>query len=112
MSFGTTMPRRSANNYNRTTDELAYALRIKSQTLRKRYCLYGSYFGIRPLRLPNGKLLWPDAAIEDLVAERCVDVEADISDRFRETPAAPGGGTYFSAGEAQSSRRNRPGSLT
>jgi len=42
-----------------TTDELAKALSLKSQSIRKRYSLTGSYFGIRPTKLPNRQLRWP-----------------------------------------------------
>lgn len=79
MSYGIKASPKPASHYNRTTDEFADLLRIKSQTVRKRYCQHGSYFGIRPLRLPNGKLLWPDATLENLLVEQLVKVETDIS---------------------------------
>lgn len=42
-----------------TTNEMAEALKIKPQTIRKRYCLTGSYYGCRPHKLSNGMLRWP-----------------------------------------------------
>jgi hypothetical protein len=70
MSVRTIEPDKPAENYNRTTDEFANQWRVQSQTVRKRYSQHGSYFGIKPLRLPNGKLLWPDRTLEPLVVEQ------------------------------------------
>lgn len=41
------------------TAEFADLNGVKDQTVRKRFCLTGSYFGIRPCKLINGRLLWP-----------------------------------------------------
>jgi len=54
--------------YCLTTKELAAKFRAQEQTVRKRYAATGTYCGVRPLKLPNGRLLWPDGAIEQLVA--------------------------------------------
>jgi hypothetical protein len=70
MSVRTIEPHKPAANYSRTTDEFANQWRVQSQTVRKRYSQYGSYFGIKPLRLPNRKLLWPDRTLEPLVANQ------------------------------------------
>ena len=32
---------------------------IKPQSIRVQLCRTGSYFGIRPSKLPNGRLAWP-----------------------------------------------------
>jgi len=32
---------------------------VKDQTVRRRFCITGSYFGIRPRKLINGRLVWP-----------------------------------------------------
>ncbi|WP_323012526.1 hypothetical protein [Castellaniella sp.] len=46
-----------------TTDQLAAQLQIKPQTLRAALCRDGAYFGVRPHKMPNRRLLWPvDAA--------------------------------------------------
>ena len=52
-----------------TTEELAAALSVKQDTLRKRLCQTGSYFGLRPKKLPNGKLRWPADSVEALVCK-------------------------------------------
>ncbi len=42
-----------------STDEFAAALGIKPTTVRVRFCRTGSYYGIRPIKLPNRLLRWP-----------------------------------------------------
>jgi hypothetical protein len=49
-----------------STDELAALLSIRPQSIRKRLCQTGGYFSLRPLKLPNGRLMWPADAIEQL----------------------------------------------
>lgn len=49
-----------------TTEDLAAALGLKAATLRHRLCVEGTYFGITPHKLPNGRLLWPSDSIERL----------------------------------------------
>jgi hypothetical protein len=49
------------------TETLADRLGIKAQSIRARLCRAGSYFGVRPQRLPNGRLLWPDDAFDQIV---------------------------------------------
>jgi len=41
-----------------TTVELAQALNVASQTIRKNYCLTGYAYGIKPRKIGN-RLLWP-----------------------------------------------------
>ena len=41
-----------------TTEELAALLRIVPQTPRASLCRFGHYMGMRPVKLPNGRLLW------------------------------------------------------
>ncbi|SNX59268.1 hypothetical protein SAMN06296273_0708 [Nitrosomonas ureae] len=48
------------------TDEIARVTNHKPQTVRKKYCLTGEYFGIRPVKLGN-RLLWPVADIAKLL---------------------------------------------
>ena len=50
-----------------TTKELATTLAVQPQTLRKRFSQTGSYFGITPLKMPNGKLRWPIEAVKSLL---------------------------------------------
>lgn len=50
-----------------TTGELAAELGIGPQSIRKRYSQTGSYFGLRPVKLPNRRLLWPANPLEKLL---------------------------------------------
>lgn len=43
-----------------TTSKFAAKNGVVSVTVRHRYCTTGSYFGITPSKLVNGRLLWPD----------------------------------------------------
>ena len=42
-----------------TTAQFAGKYLVKPDTVRTRYCLTGSYFGVVPKKLPNGRLVWP-----------------------------------------------------
>lgn len=50
------------------TEQFAARLGIKAQSVRARVCRTGSYYGERPITLPNGRLSWDDAAPERLLA--------------------------------------------
>lgn len=52
-----------------STDELAALLSLRPQSIRKRYCQTGAYFSLRPVKMPNGRLLWPADALEKLAGE-------------------------------------------
>jgi hypothetical protein len=51
----------------KSTNELAAELRLQPQSLRKRYSQQGSYFGVRPEKLSNGRLRWPADALQALI---------------------------------------------
>ena len=51
-----------------STEELAAVLRIAPQTPRAGLCRNGHYLGMRPVKLPNGKLLWDAAEVERLIS--------------------------------------------
>ncbi|CAB3778267.1 DNA-binding protein [Pararobbsia alpina] len=51
-----------------TTEELAMALAMSAQSIRKRYSQTGSYFGLRPIKLLNRRLLWQADALEQLIS--------------------------------------------
>ena len=42
-----------------TTRDFAESRLVKSQTVLKRLCETGSYYGVVPKKLPNGRLAWP-----------------------------------------------------
>ena len=50
------------------TAEAAEVLRVRPQTLRHSLCLKGHYMGLRPVKLPNGRLLWEAAAVAALAS--------------------------------------------
>jgi len=56
-----------------TTDQLANLLHLKPQSLRAALSREGHYFGLRPRKLPNGRLIWPDDAVQRLVSHRVVE---------------------------------------
>jgi hypothetical protein len=56
----------AGNKRNLTTDELAAQLGLNPQSIRRRYSQTGSYFQLRPIKLPNRRLLWPANALEQL----------------------------------------------
>ena len=49
-----------------TTNELATALGLEPQSIRKRHSQTGEYYGVRPIIRPNGRLSWPCDAVEQL----------------------------------------------
>lgn len=50
-----------------TTNQLAALLGVVPHTIRVSVCLKGEYLGLRPTKLPNGRL-WFDANKADAVA--------------------------------------------
>ena len=56
-----------------STEELAALLRLKPQSLRAALCRDGHYFGLRPRKMPNGRLLWPADAVERLTSPHKVE---------------------------------------
>jgi hypothetical protein len=77
--FGVTVSKRyliapsSPERYRLKTEHFALQHLVEAQTVRKQYAANGSYFGIRPLPLPNGRLLWPDDSIERLAEAANID---------------------------------------
>lgn len=59
----------SQAGFQLTTDAFAAQYLVGPQTVRKRLSRHGSYFGIKPLRLPNGRLLRPVDSIKALIEE-------------------------------------------
>jgi hypothetical protein len=41
-----------------TTEAFAKSLGVKPDTIRRRLCVTGSYFGARPRKPPNNRLIW------------------------------------------------------
>ena len=55
------------NKARLTTEQLAAQLGVKSQTIRKSYCISGHYLGLRPTKLPNRFLLWQKDDLDRLL---------------------------------------------
>ena len=51
-----------------TTEEAAATLRVAPQTPRASLCRLGHWMGMRPVKLPNGRLLWDAAEVERLAS--------------------------------------------
>ena len=49
------------------TRDLAAKLGKQPQTFHAAICRRGSYYGLRPEKLPDGSLLWPDDSVERLL---------------------------------------------
>ncbi|WP_322997199.1 hypothetical protein [Castellaniella sp.] len=53
------------------TNQFAARFMVKPESVRSAYSRDGHYYGIRPTKLPNGRLAWPtEAALIDRGAER------------------------------------------
>ncbi|AIP72194.1 hypothetical protein [Burkholderia pseudomallei] len=61
-------PKLPVSKFNATTDKFAEEIHVLPQSVRKRYSATGSYFGIVPIKAPNGRLWWPDDSRERLLS--------------------------------------------
>ncbi len=52
-----------------STEQCATTLTVKPGTLRRAYCVNGHYLGLRPVKLPNGRLLWPTVEVKKIIEE-------------------------------------------
>lgn len=43
---------------------------VKGDTLRRNLCVNGHFLGLKPVKLPNGRLLWPNVHPDDISAAR------------------------------------------
>ena len=51
-----------------STREIADFMQVTAEGIRVQLCRTGSYYGLRPERLPNNRLLWPADSRERLLA--------------------------------------------
>ena len=51
-----------------TTEEMTCRFGVAAQTPRASLCRLGHWMGMRPVKLPNGRLLWDAAEIERLLS--------------------------------------------
>jgi hypothetical protein len=47
------------NEFRLGTEAFASLNQVKDSSVRRRLCVTGSYFGIRPRKLASGRLVWP-----------------------------------------------------
>ncbi len=50
-----------------TTREAAPMLGVEDETMRRGLCINGHYLKIKPVKLPNRRLLWPLADIKKIL---------------------------------------------
>ena len=55
-----------------TTEAVAIAFCVKPPTIRASLCRKGHYMGLRPLKLPNGRLLWDSGQLQSILAGELV----------------------------------------
>lgn len=49
--------------YELSAEQFAALNQVKSQSVRARLCRTGSYFGIKPMKLANGRLAFPEVQV-------------------------------------------------
>ena len=62
------MKNEKLGNAKISTEEAAKILCVNQQTPRASLCRLGHWMGMRPVKLPNGRLLWDAAEVERLAA--------------------------------------------
>lgn len=50
-----------------TTAEVSRLFRVRQGTPREAYCRDGHWMGIRPIKLPSRRLLWPRVQVDALL---------------------------------------------
>ena len=68
MSKTTTTLAAAISSAKLSTEEAAAKLRAAPQTPRASLCRLGHWMGMRPVKLPNGRLLWDAAEVERLAS--------------------------------------------
>lgn len=48
------------------TEKFAKRFFVQQATVRRSLCIKGHYLGVRPIKLPNGRLLWPNISPEEV----------------------------------------------
>lgn len=51
-----------------TTNEMARRVGVEGATIRRAYCVRGHYMNMRPVKLPNGRLLWPESSLNAILS--------------------------------------------
>lgn len=50
--------------YDQNTKQFAKLNGVEATAVHARVCLRGDYFGIKPIKLANGRLMWPDTQVK------------------------------------------------
>ena len=58
------MESNNTKKYILSAEQFAALHQVKSQSVRARLCRTGSYFGVIPRKLANGRLVFPDVQVE------------------------------------------------
>ena len=51
-----------------STSDFARNFGVKPDTVRRNLCTKGHFMGIKPLKMPNDRLLWPAVSPADIAA--------------------------------------------
>lgn len=54
----------STQTFDLSAEQFAALNQVKPQSVRARLCRTGSYFGVRPLKLANGRLAFPAVQVQ------------------------------------------------
>ncbi len=49
--------------YDKSCEQFAALNQVLAQSVRARLCRTGSYFGVRPVKLANGRLAFPNVQV-------------------------------------------------
>lgn len=52
-------PQSTPTKYDQSCEQFAALNQVKAQSVRARLCRFGNYFGVRPIKLANGRLAFP-----------------------------------------------------
>jgi len=50
-----------------TTKEFAKTVGVQHTTIHRALCMDGHYMGVKPVKLPNGRLIWSGERVDALV---------------------------------------------
>ena len=54
----------AAQKYELSAEQFAALNQVVAQSVRARLCRTGSYFGVRPVKLANGRLAFPNVQVQ------------------------------------------------
>jgi hypothetical protein len=58
-----------------STEELAAIAQVRPSSIREHLSRRGSYYGLTPRKLPNGRLYWPADSLDRLMSYREADAD-------------------------------------